>query len=104
MNIEKAKGHNLIYHTANGDYLTSGTMKSAEEELEKFGFSRGNKCYLINLNHVDGIQDKCAVVKGQYLQISRPRMSAFMQDLTNRRKADEYKIFRKRILVWRRCL
>lgn len=78
----ESSGHNLIYHTANGDYLTSGTMKSAEEELEKFGFSRGNKCYLINLNHVDGIQDKCAVVKGQYLQISRPRMSAFMQDLT----------------------
>lgn len=79
--VESA-GHNLIYHAVGGDYLTSGTMKSAAEELENYGFSRGNKCYLINLNHVDGIQDKCAVVKGQYLQISRPRINAFMQELT----------------------
>lgn len=79
--VESA-GHNLVYHTANGTHLTSGTMKSAEEQLAAFGFSRGNTCYLINLAHVDGIQDKCAVVKGEKLQISRPRMNAFMQDLT----------------------
>lgn len=79
--VESA-GHNLVYHTAGGDYLVSATMKSAEEELGGSGFSRGNKCYLINLEHVDGIQDKCAVVKGGKLQISRPRMNAFMQDLT----------------------
>lgn len=79
--VESA-GHNLMYHTANGDFLTVETMKSAEEQLTQFGFSRANKCYLINLEHVDGIQDKCAVVKDTHLQISRPRMNAFMQDLT----------------------
>ncbi len=78
----ESSGHTLIYHTSGGDYFTSGTMKAAEEELSGLGFSRGNKCYLINLEHVDGIQDKCAVVKGENLQISRPRMNAFMQDLT----------------------
>ena len=36
----------------------------------------------INLAHVDGIQDKCAQVKGELLQISRPRHNAFLQDLT----------------------
>ena len=79
--VESA-GHNLMYHTANGDFLTVETMKSAEEQLTQFGFSRANKCYLINLEHVDGIQGKCAVVKDTHLQISRPRMNAFMQDLT----------------------
>lgn len=78
--VESA-GHNLAYHIANGTHLTSGTMKSAEAQLTGSGFSRGNTCYLINLAHVDGIQDKCAVVKGEKLQISRPRMNAFMQDL-----------------------
>lgn len=78
----ESSGHTLIYHTSGGDYFTSGTMKAAEEELSGLGFSRGNKCYLINLKHVDGIQDKCAVVKGENLQISRPRMNSFMQDLT----------------------
>lgn len=78
----ESSGHTLIYHTSGGDYFISGTMKAVEEELSGLGFSRGNKCYLINLEHVDGIQDKCAVVKGEKLQISRPRMNAFMQDLT----------------------
>lgn len=77
----ESQGHNLIYHTVNGEHISSGTMKSAEETLVEFGFSRGNKSYLINLAHVDGIQDKCAQVKGDQLQLSRPRYNAFMQDL-----------------------
>lgn len=79
--IESA-GHNLIFHTATGNHVSSGTMKSVEDELCGLNFSRGNKCYLINLEHVEGIKDKCAVVKGESLQLSRPRMNAFMQDLT----------------------
>ncbi len=75
-------GHNLVYHTRLGDHISAGTMKQAEELLKNLGFSRGNKCYLLNLQHVEGIQDKCAVVKGCRLQISRPRMNMFMQDLT----------------------
>ena len=59
-----------------------GTMNAAEEALTSYGFSRGNKSYLINLAHVDGIQDKCAMVKGESLQLSRPRQNAFLQDLT----------------------
>ena len=75
-------GHNLIYHSASGDHVSPGTMKAAEESLSAAGFSRANKCYLINMEHVDGIQDKCAMVHGEALQISRPRLNAFMQDLT----------------------
>lgn len=76
-------GHNLIYHTASGEHLSTGTIKEAEEQLVGMNFSRGNKCYLINLEHVEGIRDKCAVVKGEALQLSRPRQKAFMVDLTN---------------------
>lgn len=75
-------GHNLVFHTAGGDHIVAGTMKSVEEQLANLSFSRGNKCYLINLEHVEGMKDKCAIVKGQPLQISRPRMNDFMQDLT----------------------
>lgn len=78
----ESQGHNLIYHTSSGSHLSSGTMQSIEEQLSGFGFSRGNKGYLINLAYVDGIQDKCAQVKGELLQLSRPRYNAFMQDLT----------------------
>ena len=78
----ESQGHNLIYHTCTGVYTASGTMNAAEEALTSYGFSRGNKSYLINLAHVDGIQDKCAQVKGESLQLSRPRQNAFLQDLT----------------------
>lgn len=78
----ESEGHNLIYHTAKGDFVSSGTMKSVEEEMTKMHFSRGNKGYLINLEHVEGIRDKCAVVAGEKLLLSRARTSAFMQELT----------------------
>lgn len=78
----ESSGHNLIFHTRKEKYVAALTMKSIEEKLTGLGFSRGNKCYLINLKHVEGIRDKCAIVKGEKLQLSRPRMNAFMQDLT----------------------
>lgn len=74
--------HSLIFHAGEKDYISNMTMKSVEKELEDYGFSRGNHCYLINLEHVEGVDDKFAVLKGKKLQISRPRRSAFMKDLT----------------------
>lgn len=74
--------HNLIFHTEKKDYVSTMTMKSVEKELEDCGFSRGNHCYLINLEYVEGIDEKCAVLKGKKLQISRPRRNAFLKDLT----------------------
>ena len=78
----EVQGHNLIYHTCTGEYISPGTISAAEKALCSYGFSRGNKSYLINLAHVDGIQDKCAQVKGKSLPLGRPRQNAFLQDLT----------------------
>lgn len=74
--------HNLVFHTNKKDYISVMTMKSAEKELENMGFSRGNHCYLINLEYVEAIEDKCAVLGETKLKISRPRMKTFMKDLT----------------------
>ena len=65
------------------DALKAGTMKEVEEKLQGLNFCRGNKGYLINLQHVDGIQDGCAVVKGEPLLLSRSRKKEFMEALTN---------------------
>ena len=61
---------------------TPGTMKDIEEKLSEMDFCRGNKGYLINLQHVDGIQDGCALVKGEQLLLSRSRKKEFMEALT----------------------
>lgn len=78
----ESQGHTLYYHTKNGTVVSSGTMKSAEEMLGAAHFSRGNKGYLINLEHVEGVKDKCAQVNGEQLLLSRQGMKKFMQDLT----------------------
>lgn len=78
----ESQGHTLILHTILGDYETSGTMKEMEKKLEGMNFCRGNKGYLINLQHVDGVQDGCAEVRGEQLVLSRARRKEFMEELT----------------------
>lgn len=78
----ESQGHTLILHTILGDYETTGTMKEMEEKLADMSFCRGNKGYLINLAHVDGITDGCAMVKGEQLVLSRARKKEFMEELT----------------------
>lgn len=78
----ESQGHDLIYHTKDGAPVAGSTMKSVEDALAGMDFFRINKCYLVNLEHVEGVQDKYAVVHGERLLISRPRMKQFMQELT----------------------
>lgn len=78
----ESQGHDLIYHTKDGTPVTGSTMKSVEDTMTEMDFFRINKCYLVNLEHVEGVQDKYAVVHGERLLISRPRMKQFMQELT----------------------
>lgn len=78
----ESQGHSLIYHTRGRDYVSSGTMGEAEKMLQQHDFFRANKGYLINLAHVDGVQDQCALVDGDMLPISRARKGAFLEALT----------------------
>lgn len=79
----ESQGHTLIFHTISGLYESSGTMKELEGRLANSNFSRGNKGYLINLAHVDGVQDGCAIVQGDKLALSRSRKTQFMEELTD---------------------
>ncbi len=57
-------------------------MKGAEEKLEGYNFFRSNKGYLVNLEHVNGIQDNCALVGDHKLLMSRSRKAPFLEALT----------------------
>lgn len=76
-------GHKLIYHTADGDFTSAGTMGELEAQMEQYHFCRGNKGYLMNLAHVDGIRDGCALIQGEMLPLSRARKKAFLEALTD---------------------
>lgn len=77
----ESQGHQLIYQTGNGEFASRGTMKELEEILEKYGFFRSNKGYLVNLKYVDGLKDNCCVIHGEKLPVSRARRKEFMEAL-----------------------
>lgn len=79
----ESQGHTIIYHTEDGDYATRDTLKNVEQKLEGRNFSRCNNCYLVNLKHVEKVQDGIIVVLGQKLQMSRMKRKGFMADLAS---------------------
>ncbi|MBO7710081.1 MAG: response regulator transcription factor [Lachnospiraceae bacterium] len=78
----ESHGHEMTYHTKLGDYMMRGRLQDVEKMMEADGFFRINKGCLVNLRHVDGIQDQCALVDGNRLPVSRARRSDFMAALT----------------------
>ena len=79
----ESQGHQLLYHTRDGIYTSPGTIQKAEETLTGQGFFRCNKGYLVNLEHVDGVQDGCVMVNGEQLLISRNRKAQFLTALAD---------------------
>lgn len=79
----EVQDHNLIFHTKNADYTTKGTMKEVEEILKNENFFRCNKCYLINLEYVESIQNNDVTVGGHFLQVSRARRKALLDVLND---------------------
>lgn len=78
----EVNNHSLIYHTANGNIISSGTLKQALNELGKYHFAQCNNCYLVNLAYVMEVNGYEVMVKGENLLISHPRKKTFLQELS----------------------
>ncbi len=74
--------HSLIYHTAEGNYRSTGSLKVIEKKLPA-DFVKCNHCYLVNLRHVTGFKGYTATVGGDELQISHPKRKDFIRALNN---------------------
>lgn len=79
----ESQRHYIIVHSDAGEYSLIGTMKDMEERLRGDNFYRCNNCYLINLAHVESVNNTYVTVGGFSLQISRPRRKDFMATLTD---------------------
>lgn len=73
--------HNVIFHTAIGEFKLYGTLKAFAERLSKSTFVMCNRCYIVNMRHVDSVVGNIAVVHGCQLVISRYKKNEFMQAL-----------------------
>ena len=66
-----------------GEVHSTGSMRDVEQKLPPENFFRSSKAYLVNLEHVDGIQDEDAIVNGERVQISRAKRKAFLAALNH---------------------
>ena len=71
--------HSIIYHTQSGDYTTYGTMKQVEKTLSSKLFFRCNSGYLVNLDHISGVNGNEVIVGDAALLISRARRKEFLE-------------------------
>lgn len=79
--IESMK-HKVKIITETEEYIMTNTIKRLEEELkDNKGFFRCNSCYLVNMAHVNKINENFAQVGKHSLAISRPKKKAFLQAL-----------------------
>lgn len=77
------EGHYIYIHTDKEVITTLNSMKNMEQLLDKQRFFRSNNCYIVNLSHIEKIDGNLSYIRGEGLQISRPRKKAFMEALTN---------------------
>ncbi len=76
-------GHNLCWHTADGDVTLYGALTKAEKELPQDSFAKCNSGNLINLMHVQSLEKDMVQVAGKWIPISRPKKKEFITVLTN---------------------
>ena len=80
----EVQDHDLTYHTAGGEALSAkGTLSEAESLLGADSFFRCNKCYLVNLEYVDRVDNTCILIAGDRVQVSRARKKALLDALNN---------------------
>lgn len=79
----EVQDHDLVFHTASGNFSSKGTLSEIEQRLDLNSFFRCNKCYLVNLGQVQSLQGCDVVVGGDSLQVSRAKKKALMDALNN---------------------
>jgi DNA-binding LytR/AlgR family response regulator len=79
----EVRDHDLLYHTRRESVLTRGTLADAEALLGEAQFFRCSKCYLVNLEYVDAVQNNDVILDGERIQVSRARKKDLLDALNN---------------------
>lgn len=79
----EVRNHDLMFHTASGTFESKGTLAEMEQRLDSRCFFRCNKCYLVNLDQIQGIRGCDVLVGGDSLQVSRAKKKELMDALNN---------------------
>lgn len=88
VNLDKVRyfevfDHRLFIHMTDEDIETKGSIREVENEVGTDQFFRCNKCYLINLEYVDSVQNNDIRIGSDVVRVSRARKKEFMDVLNN---------------------
>lgn len=73
--------HRVVYHTVTGEIEEWSSMREAEKKLLKYGFTRCNSGYLVNLRFVEAVRGNFVYIGGSSLMISRSRKAGLLKDM-----------------------
>lgn len=77
----ETRGRHLSAKTADNEYIYNGTVREAEKELSKYGFSRIEQGLLVNLSHVSRLDNtKVLLDNGEEKYISRRLYKIFLSE------------------------
>ena len=77
------QAHALTYHIGGEALPAKGTLSEAEALLGSQSFFRCNKCYLVNLEYVDRVDNNSVLIGGEQIQVSRARKRALLDALND---------------------
>lgn len=76
-------GHNITIHTLNETIQITDTMKNLETKLDPQSFYRCSNSFIVNMNHVQGIEANDISLPNQVIiPVSRSKKKEFMARLT----------------------
>lgn len=75
--------HRLFIHMTDEDIETKGAIRDMEEAISSSQFFRCNKCYLVNLEYVEGVQNNDIYIGKDTVRVSRSKKKEFMDALNN---------------------
>ena len=80
----EVQNHSLTFHTMQGNYMCTGSLKKVEKDLEGLPFARCSSSYLLNLMHVLRIEKEHVIMDNKdELLLSRLKRQEFMEILTD---------------------
>ena len=74
-------GHNLIYHTRDGEFRTTDTIGAATEQLRPYRFLQCSRFCLVNPRYVTGVDGNTLLLGQDRIPISRRRRKELVEAL-----------------------
>lgn len=73
--------HFLKFYMGEKVIIAYGALKKIAEKLKPYGFTSCNRCYLVNMNHIDSVEKNVVRIGKDELMISRPKKKEFLKEL-----------------------